>query len=99
MFSNAKQRAKKRGVPFLITKEDIEKVWPSDNRCPILGTTFVVHRGLPSDDSPSLDAMVPALGYVPGNIHVISHGANILKRNVTDPAVFERLAAWMRAHA
>jgi hypothetical protein len=35
------------------------------------------------DSSPSLDRLVPALGYVIGNIHVISNRANTLKNNAS----------------
>lgn len=33
--------------------------------------------------SPSLDRIIPTLGYVPGNVWVISHRANELKRDAT----------------
>lgn len=37
----------------------------------------------------------PALGYVPGNIAVISHLANTIKSNCTDPEVFRRVARYL----
>jgi hypothetical protein len=33
--------------------------------------------------SPALDRIVPHLGYVPGNVVVVSHRANFIKNNAT----------------
>ena len=49
--------------------------------------------------SPSLDRQIPKLGYVQGNVAVISHKANSLKNDCTDPSVFRRLADWMESRA
>lgn len=35
------------------------------------------------DDSPSIDRIIPELGYTKGNIRVISNRANLLKSNAT----------------
>jgi hypothetical protein len=43
----------------------------------------------------SLDRIDPVLGYVQGNIAVISHLANTLKNNCTDPQVFRRIAEYL----
>jgi hypothetical protein len=37
----------------------------------------------PRPDAPSLDKIDPKLGYVPGNIQVISHKANAMKWDAT----------------
>jgi hypothetical protein len=87
----AKRRADKAGVPFAITSQDILKVWPSDNMCPILRVPFSKKRMY----SPSLDRIRPTKGYVPGNIAVMSRKANGMKQNETDPEVFRRLATWL----
>jgi hypothetical protein len=79
LLKNAKARAKRYGVPFTITLDDID----IPKRCPIL--EIQIH---PSNDgkvkpqSPSIDRIVPELGYVPGNIRVVSHRANTLKSNM-----------------
>lgn len=46
--------------------------------CPVLGIPLTI-GGKRSPSSPSLDRIDPALGYVPGNIRVISDRANRLK--------------------
>jgi hypothetical protein len=78
MFHAAKNRAKKRGLPFNIDKSDI--VIP--DVCPVLGIPLA-SRGALSMWSPSLDRIEPALGYVKGNVRVISHRANMLLLNST----------------
>jgi len=40
-----------------------------------------------------------SLGYVPGNIAVISHFANTMKQNCTDSEVFRRLADYLNQKA
>lgn len=97
MWLNARRRAIKNGVPFTITVQDIEKVWPADNRCPIFGLAFKVNkkRG-PSPDSATLDRVLPELGYVPGNIAIISHKANYIKSDASINEV-RRVADWMES--
>jgi len=82
IYNRAIYRARKKGLPFNITWEDI--IIPSC--CPILGIPLKVNKGGRSGmfpDSPSLDRIVPELGYVKGNIRVISNRANHLKSDAT----------------
>jgi hypothetical protein len=81
MVRAAKARATKAGVPFNLTPEDITIPY----RCPVLGTPIIVGAEKASDNSPSLDRVVPLLGYVRGNILVISNRANRIKNNATVP--------------
>jgi hypothetical protein len=94
IFNAAKQRSRKYGIPFTIEVSDV--VIPE--RCPVLGIPLIfrVGHGKMQYDSPSLDRFIPAEGYVPGNIAVISCRANRLKSDGT-PEEHEALARWMRA--
>jgi hypothetical protein len=47
----------------------------------ILGIPLVMGDKYAHDNSPSLDRIIPELGYVKGNIMVISHKANTIKSN------------------
>lgn len=48
--------------------------------CPILGVALKISdTGKASDNSPSLDRIIPSMGYVKGNVAVISHRANVIK--------------------
>ena len=77
MLGNAKARATRAGVPFEISAPDI--IIPS--HCPVLGVELyrTLGRKGGGPNSPSLDRIKPELGYVPGNIIVISNRANRIK--------------------
>ncbi|WP_139375704.1 hypothetical protein [Sphingopyxis flava] len=81
LFWNAKRRARKAGIPFTITMDDI--VIPS--HCPVLGIPVFRMTGSKGggDNSPSLDKINPNLGYVKGNVIVISGRANRLKADAS----------------
>ena len=82
LINNIISRAKQRGkYEVTITPQDVFDVWPLDNRCPVLG--YVLTRGEPRYDSPSLDRIVNTEGYVPGNIQIVSDLANKMKQNAT----------------
>ena len=78
MYRHAKNRAKDRDLPFNIIKQDIADVWPKDDYCPALRIALKIRRGRggPTDNSPNLDRIIPHLGYVKGNIAVVSRLAN-----------------------
>lgn len=77
LWKAAKKRAKEKELPFDITIEDI--IIP--DVCPIFGFPLMAGNILERDNSPSLDRIIPELGYVKGNIKVISFKANTLKRD------------------
>lgn len=95
MLIGAKRRAKKAGVPFAITVDDIGEI---PTHCPVLGIKLQTNTKAVADASPSLDRIEPALGYVKGNVAVMSKRANTIKSNGTAEE-HEKIAAWMRAHA
>jgi len=86
MLSSAKNRAKNDSVPFDLALEDI----PDWDICPVLG----VEMKKDTRYAPSLDRIVPSLGYVRGNIQVISHKANAMKQDATQEEL-ERFAKWV----
>lgn len=91
LLVQARNRAKKKGVPFSISKDDIE----IPTHCPVFGVEMHIAEGKAAPNSPSLDRIVPELGYVPGNVAVISHRANMLKSNATI-AELEAVVEWMK---
>lgn len=92
MLCAARLRAKRDGVRFAIVKADI--VVPEF--CPALGIRLSVTKGKPGDGSPTIDRFIPARGYVPGNVAVISHRANRIKNNAS---LFElqAVAVWLKS--
>jgi hypothetical protein len=79
MLTSARQRAKKTNVPFDLSPDDfcIPEI------CPVFGHAFEFGTRESHDWAPTLDKIIPELGYVKGNIQVISHRANMLKGNAT----------------
>lgn len=77
----AKKRAKEHNLPFNLEENDI--IIPL--YCPYLGIKLSTtsQRGDSRENVCSLDKIVPNLGYVKGNVEVISHLANTMKSNAT----------------
>jgi len=67
------------------------------DKCPVFGTPFVFRgnkRMLP--ESPSLDRLDPKLGYVPGNIVIISVKANLIKSAYGSEEVL-KVGEWLKS--
>ena len=79
MFSAAKLRAKAKDIEFNITKNDFS----ISKLCPVLDIPMFPGKGKLSDNSPTLDRKDNSKGYIKGNILVISHRANSIKRDAT----------------
>jgi len=86
----AKRRAKSSGVPFKLTEADLP---PIPDRCPVFGAVFKYSDGRVVPESLTLDRIVPALGYVPGNVIWLSHRANAMKQDATIEEL-HRFAQW-----
>lgn len=94
LYNAAKARAKKYGIVFSLDFADV--VMP--DRCPVLGIAFGQNTGRGMGafaDSPSLDRIIPNLGYVPGNVQVVSRLANTMKSNAT-PEQLLAFSEWVR---
>ena len=93
MYSSARERAKKKNILFNIAREDIE----IPEMCPILKvklqSKFGSHGGGPF--SPSLDRIIPELGYVKGNVRVISLLANNMKSSANTEQLIT-FANWVK---
>lgn len=91
MLKDAKYRACQKDLPFSLSIEDL--FIPA--RCPVLGVPLRFRGG---PHAPSLDRIVPELGYVPGNVLVVCQRVNAIKADATI-AELERVAAFYRTHA
>jgi hypothetical protein len=89
----AKARAKERGVPFDL---DVKDLLPLPIVCPVLGIRLTFNGGRMKRNSPSLDRMKPELGYVRGNVRVISQRANGLKSDATSEEL-EAVSRYVRS--
>ena len=80
MFNAKKANAKKKGIDFTITIDDVA----IPDKCPVLGIDLnkAVRSGL-TDNAPTIDRIDSSKGYTTGNIAVISHKANRKKQDCT----------------
>lgn len=92
LVNEARSRAKRRGVPFDITVDDVP---PMGDRCPLLGHRFSRREEGRSEFSPSLDRIDPKKGYVKGNVWVVGYRANLVKNDGTAEE-HEQIARAMR---
>jgi hypothetical protein len=88
MVISARSRAKKLGIAFEITADDLLM----SATCPVLGEPFHRVPGHRNLMAPSIDRIDPSLGYVPGNVQVMSRLANMMK-NCATPAQLRAFAA------
>jgi len=93
MLRNARTRAKTKGLPFDLVLEDI--VIPE--RCPVLGVEFRKEVVRNMRYCASLDRILPELGYIRGNVEVISFRANKLKNDATVEEI-EAVLSYMKKH-
>ncbi len=78
----SRSRAKKLGVPF-DTQAYLDAWAARGDYCPALGIKFVQPPAPLTFATPEMDRIIPELGYVRGNIWVISRQANKMKNNGT----------------
>lgn len=85
-FHSRRQTAIRLGIPFSITFDELEK----PEFCPILGVRLnygcsvgVDGKQTRDPNKASIDKLIPELGYVPGNVFIISWRANKLKSDMT----------------
>jgi hypothetical protein len=98
LLRTARTSAKKRNLEFSITEADL---LPLPARCPIFGTELNYTCGgilSPRDKSrynqASLDRKNNSLGYVPGNVFIVSWRANQLKSDGSE-SEHRAIAMWM----
>ena len=81
-LTQLRKNAKRRGLEFSITKADLE---PLPEFCPVLGMRLNYFGGEngPIPDAASVDRHDSRIGYIPGNVTVMSARANMLKSNAS----------------
>jgi hypothetical protein len=86
LCQKARDRARVDHLPFSITEKDVYV----PKFCPVLNIRlFTRLGGGPGLNSPTLDRIIPELGYVPGNIIVVSMLANQIKSNATPEQILQ----------
>ena len=82
-YHSRKNHAKKHNIPFTVTLEYVLSL--ITDTCPILGIplSWTVRSKTVTENSPSLDRIIPELGYVEGNVCWVSARANTIKNSGT----------------
>lgn len=80
MIRRIRHRCKKAGIEFRLKLSDIH----IPECCPVLGHRFILDAiGYRDEYSPSLDRIDRTLGYLPGNVIVVSCRVNRIKNDST----------------
>ena len=90
-----RRRANSKGIVFDVDTKYLAAIAP--NYCPIFKIPLkwgYGGNGSPSDDSPSLDRIIPDRGYVRGNVAWISNKANTIKSTATEKELYA-VADWL----
>lgn len=84
-FHWAKDRARKKGIPFDLSKEDvIEALRESSNKCTYCSIELNFRRTISTrSDSPTVDRLICSQGYSRENIVVCCYRCNALKGDAT----------------
>jgi len=82
LCSMAKNRARTAKVPFNIDREHLVELWDQNSgKCVLTGRTFSLEawgdKGQVNPDAPSIDRINPKLGYVKGNVRLVTYHMNI----------------------
>lgn len=90
--NKALQRSRKLNLEFTLTKEYLyEKIL--DGHCEVTGVPLDFSGGVRKPYTPSLDRIIPELGYVPGNVQLVCWIYNSAKSTFThaDVVAFAKL--------
>jgi hypothetical protein len=92
LIRRAKARAAKKGFECSVTVADIS---PLPLVCPVFGVRLSKSDGQQNPNAYSLDRINNQLGYVPGNVAVISYRANRLKNDASADDL-QAVLDWLR---
>ena len=94
LLSSSRERAKGKNLPHDIDIAYLRSI--ATEYCPYQGVKLRwanestdVEFGAPSPNSPSIDRIDSSKGYVRGNVVIVSHRANSMKRDATEHELIE----------
>jgi hypothetical protein len=94
IMHSVKKRAASKGLPFNLDHKYLCAIAP--NKCPIFKVelTWGYGNGKVSNNSPSLDRIIPERGYVKGNVAWMSNKANMIKSSADEKDLYA-VADWL----
>ncbi|MBU6232196.1 hypothetical protein KGP36_06135 [Patescibacteria group bacterium] len=96
LLNTARRRAEINDLPFSIDDKWLSSVWTG--RCALTGLEFKTSDNAHGPFSPSIDRVIPELGYTPENCRFILFGLNALKGTGTDADMMIIAKALMERH-
>lgn len=96
MFHGARDRARRRGIPFTITKQDVQRM-VDVGTCAMTGIPFDLTAPA-AWNAPSLDQIKPGAGYTPDNARVVLYSLNVMM-NTWGPERIIQVADALKARA
>ena len=78
LLVKAKKRSKENNLIIDIDENYIKSIFPLDNCCAIFGNKFIFNGNMLSA---SIDRIDTNLGYIKGNVQILSRRANMVKHN------------------
>ncbi len=92
---SARGRSKKQRLPFDIDTEFMKGLWKKQNGCcAVSGRPFTFEynlKGGPHRDGPSIDKIIPELGYVKDNVRFVTYQVNTALSNFGDDELMSLL--------
>lgn len=90
LWHKTKKRAKRQGILFTLRLEDVPKI---PRRCPVFGMVMTFEGShQDKENTPTMDRIDNARGYVRGNITVVSWKANRIKSQLTVEEIIDLAA-------
>lgn len=81
LIANIKVKCRRENIPFNISIDDFDD-FPV--HCPDLNVELIYGNiGKASPQSATIDKIIPKLGYICGNVRIISYRANTMKQNAS----------------
>lgn len=93
LLQNIRRRCIYKNIPFSVTLTDLT---PLPMVCPDLHIPIEYNnRRSATHNSASVDRIIPSLGYVPGNVRIVSRQANVMKQNASPTQLVQIAKSWL----
>jgi hypothetical protein len=99
LINGARTRSKSKGIAFALDSFEAELQARIDaGRCELSGILFDLSPGR-KPNSPSLDRINPAFGYIPDNVRLICYALNAALGDWGEAALAPIMIGWLRGNA
>jgi hypothetical protein len=101
-FQEARKRAKRSGIEFTATLQDIDQLLESSpEHCSLTGLKFrpKENKHFRNPFAPSIDRINSAVGYVPGNLRIVAYCVNCAMNEWGLETFHEMCSAYAERHS